>query len=95
MLRFAPLPYVTPSAPVLSLGQLAQPAIIKDESREALRYKTLAMFATGASALVAGWESYERFQEKGAKSRTKAYISGGFGALSAVLFLVLMFEPKA
>lgn len=92
MLRFAPLPYVTPSAPAPSMGQLAQPAIVKDESRDAMRYKTVALVATGLTGALAGWDAYDRLSKRGARARTGGYIAAGFGLLSAGLFAALLLE---
>lgn len=93
MLRFAPLPYVTPSAPAPFIGELAQPAIIKPEDRkDPARLKTWTTIGIGAASLLAGWNAYERLSARGSRGKTGGYVAAGFGVLSAGLFVALLLE---
>ena len=89
MLSYAPLPMTAPGVPLPVLGQ---PAIITDEARNAARYKSIAMLGTGVAALMAGADAYDRLTDKKRKTKTAGYVAAGFGALSAVLFGILLLE---
>lgn len=91
MLRFAPLPYVSPGLPVHP--EIGQPAIIKPEDRkDPARLKTWTTIGIGAASVLAGWNAYERLSAKGPRGKTGGYVAAGFGLLSAGLFVALLLE---